>query len=433
MSKRGFSIYKRTDRRYEARIKLQDGRRKSIYAYTIRDLKEAVFRFIAEEGRKQDSKIASCFGNPEKDSKKKFEKPFQTGTAEVQPHKVSELAEKWLDAQALIDKESSVGTYGTNLRLYIVSKFGDRDIEEITAQECNEYFRELAAHGRLIAVKGRQTDEGGEREEKPLAISTVNGIIRLFLSLVKFAALQGLRPRFSTLPRLKKAVPADGSSPITDTKESDQPDKNRILTKAEKSRLEKYIKEHPSKTSLGVLLTMYTGIRIGELCALKWMDVDLKNKEIRIRHTLQRINDREKGGTKIIYTPPKSRSSIRTIPLIDAVVEAIRASYEDYEKCGPDAFFLTGEKDRFIEPRLMENKFAKLLKDAEVDRIRFHGLRHGFSTSCIEAGMDAKSVCELMGHSSPAITLAIYSHPSMEHKRENLNRIFSQEHLENCA
>ena len=445
------SIYVRSDRRLESRVTGKDGKRRSFYGYTQREVKRKVYGFIAEEfkdagpdANAPENCLQAGAGNgPESGSEDHSDSGSkscpQDHSGDNKTHgsdnrdaiknigisgKVADLAEKWLDVitKARYTKESSISIYSTNIRLYIVSKFGDRNIEDLTVEECDDFFRNLLAFGRRIALNGH--DAGSQ--SRPLKRNTVNGAIRLLNVLIAFSVDLGFHPQIGRLSLIKKEARVESASPVSSDTGGENVDKSRILTAEEKNRLEAFIKDHPDRINLGVLLTMYTGIRIGELCGLKWKDIDLKNKTIKITHTLQRIPNRKNGGTKVIFTPPKSRTSVRTIPLIDDVAEVIRLYYEDWEKLSPEAFFLTGESGKFIEPRNMENKFAKLLNDAGIDRIRFHSLRHGFSTFCIESGMDVKSVCEILGHSTPTITLSMYTHPSLEHKREGLNRIFGK-------
>lgn len=167
--------------------------------------------------------------------------------------------------------------------------------------------------------------------------------------------------------------------------------------------------------TLGYVVSIYTGIRIGELCALRWEDIDMTNKVIRINKTLQRIYIKSSvggGKTKIIITPPKSTKSIRVVPISKIV-------YELLTKMRPnngDFYLLTG-KLKYIEPRLYRKHYYKFLREHGLRIINFHGLRHTFATRCIETGADYKIVSELLGHSSIALTLNLYVHPHLEDKR----------------
>ena len=168
-----------------------------------------------------------------------------------------------------------------------------------------------------------------------------------------------------------------------------------------------------------MLICLYTGIRIGELCALQWDDISLEKKTLHIQKTMLRIQtDDENQKTKVVITPPKSSCSVRTIPVQDILVEYL-ARFEE----GPDAYLLTGSAEKYIEPRTMQNRFKSVLNKCGIHSANFHALRHTFATRCVEAGFDVKSLSEILGHSSVNITLNRYVHPTMEMKRSNMNRL----------
>lgn len=158
----------------------------------------------------------------------------------------------------------------------------------------------------------------------------------------------------------------------------------------------------------------------GGLCALRWEDISLQEQTIRIHQTLQRVQDKSNGlqKTKIVITTPKSASSIRTIPLPDNLVKILK----NY-KAVDSGYFLTNSLDRFIEPRTMQYRFKTVLKNSSVEPANFHSLRHTFATRCIELGFDVKSLSEILGHASVNITMNRYVHPSLELKKQNMQRL----------
>ena len=195
----------------------------------------------------------------------------------------------------------------------------------------------------------------------------------------------------------------------------------RVFSRGEQQRLNHYLCADLNLVNLGILLTLYTGLRVGELCVLQWADISLKEQDIYIRHTLQRIQtfqSREK--TKIIITEPKSASSIRHIPIPDSIMKLLK----EYERPDP-CFFLTGKPKEFIEPRTMENRFNTITRKCNISGSSFHTCRHTFVTQCVELGFDVKSLSEILGHANVAITMNRYVHPSMEFKLENMNRLSS--------
>ena len=127
------------------------------------------------------------------------------------------------------------------------------------------------------------------------------------------------------------------------------------------------------------------------------------------------VNDKK---TQIVITDPKSYSSIRTIPLPDFIMELLKKF-----QGSDNEYFLTGESERFIEPRTMQNHFKLYIKEAAIDNANFHSLRHTFATRCVELGFDIKTLSEILGHSSVKITLDKYVHSSFEQKRANMNKL----------
>ena len=181
-----------------------------------------------------------------------------------------------------------------------------------------------------------------------------------------------------------------------------------------------YLKQNPNPTSLGILLSLCTGIRLGELCALKWSDFSLEEREFHVNKTMQRLPNPDKFALKkttVEIGEPKSQSSVRTIPLPEKLMSYLRSAY-----CN-DAYILSGYKHYFIEPRTMENRFKVVLKKCGIKDTKFHTLRHTFATRCVEIGFDVKTLSEILGHASVSITLNRYVHPSMRTKHENMNRL----------
>ena len=172
-------------------------------------------------------------------------------------------------------------------------------------------------------------------------------------------------------------------------------------------------------TSSGILLSLYTGIRIGELCSLTIDDIDISINKLHVWRTLQRIPDRtsQKTKTKLIFTEPKTKKSKRDIPLPCFVVEKIKEM--NYSE---GSFLLSGTSTP-IEPRTLENRYKKFMEELNIAETTFHTLRHTFATRCVEAQFDIKTLSDLLGHSSVNITLNRYVHSSYQLKVENMNKI----------
>ena len=186
--------------------------------------------------------------------------------------------------------------------------------------------------------------------------------------------------------------------------------------------LENYIRKNINRITVGILICLYTGIRIGELCALKEGDIDLKNKKITIKKTLIRIKNLDNHSdnkTNVIIDNPKSSCSVREIPIPKFIVPILKdvCLKKDF-----DTFLLTGTK-RYVETRTYFNKYKKILNDLQLPNYNFHALRHTFATRCIENGCDPKTLSEILGHSSVKITLERYVHPSYDNKIKMMNKL----------
>lgn len=195
----------------------------------------------------------------------------------------------------------------------------------------------------------------------------------------------------------------------------------RVLSIEEQKKLTSVLMNDVNCVKFGILLSLYTGIRVGEICALKWECIDISLGVLSINETLQRIKDtsaKANKKTKIIVTSPKSDCSIRKIPLpsfIVAIAKSLQTSNSSY--------VLTGSSDKIIEPRTMQNHFKALLQECGILEANYHALRHTFATRCIEAGFDIKTLSEILGHSNVNITLNRYVHSSFELKIENMKKL----------
>lgn len=191
----------------------------------------------------------------------------------------------------------------------------------------------------------------------------------------------------------------------------------RVFTEFEQKRIEVSIGSCLKPHEIGVLICLYTGIRIGELCGLMWEDIDLESRMLHIRRTMQRIKTDvgAKNKTKIVYLPPKTEASYRSIPL-PLFLNNILTQYK--ESCDGQYVMMDGMK--IIEPRNLQYNFKKILERAGVADANYHALRHTFATRALENGFDAKTLSEILGHSSPTITLTKYAHSLYEHKKRKM-------------
>ena len=194
----------------------------------------------------------------------------------------------------------------------------------------------------------------------------------------------------------------------------------KILTQKEQKLLTAYLTKNIDLTKLAILFALYTGIRCGELCALKWGDIDLFNGIVSINKTMQRVQcDDENSKTKIIITPPKTTNSNRKIPIPKFLVSILKS----FNPKNENSYLLTGLEDKFIEPRQAQNIFNKCLSDCKIDKINFHALRHSFATRCIELGMDYKTLSEILGHANVSTTMNLCVHSSLTQKKKQMNKL----------
>ena len=196
----------------------------------------------------------------------------------------------------------------------------------------------------------------------------------------------------------------------------------QILNKLEYKKIVSYLKIHFSFKNLGILLCLSTGMRIGEICALKWRDVDINSGVINVRRTLQRIYtiENEKRFTELICDLPKTKCSIRDVPITDEIMKIVKP----FKKLAYDDFFVLSNCSKPIEPRTYRNYYKKLLNELGIENIKFHGLRHSFATRCIESKGDYKTVSTILGHSNINTTLNLYVHPNLEQKKKCVEQMF---------
>ena len=183
--------------------------------------------------------------------------------------------------------------------------------------------------------------------------------------------------------------------------------------------MEQHLKSDLSPTNIGILISLYTGLRIGEICALCWNDIDLNARTIYVRHTVSRVRSTsEECKTELILDEPKTASSKRIIPIPSPLFSVLL----DYSKEATSAFVVSNSES-FVSPRTYDARFHKLLRDCQIKGLSYHGLRHTFATRCIEAGVDVKSLSEILGHANVSITLNTYVHSSLEMKKSQLEKL----------
>lgn len=297
--------------------------------------------------------------------------------------KFGDLAMEWLEYKRNMVKESTYYNYMFIINKYLNPKLKDLNIKKLERFDYNNIFEEMS---------------------KKLSPKTIKDISNVLKAILKYA-IQTYKCNIN----LEKIV-----SPKVDIANL------KILSKKEKARLERRCLRENDLKSLGIIVCLYTGMRIGELCALKWEDIDLDARLIYIRRTLQRVYLGSSWSSKIIIGKPKTRSSIRSIPITSKLYELLSPLKKNYPS---DAFFLTGSNEKFLEPRNYQYIYKKILRKSNVREYKFHILRHTFASDCIEVGMDPKSLSEILGHANVNITLNRYVHSSIKIKKKYLEKL----------
>ena len=295
----------------------------------------------------------------------------------------TEWLEKWLDYYVRpYVKERTYQKYKSQVDLHIIPKIGDRDMADLSAVGLQEFVVSLSGKG--------------------LSANSVNGVITVLKSSLKRAEMLNL---------VEKQYTACIQRPKSREKQVE------CFSKTEQRKIEAYIFEKNKPKLLGIILCLYTGLRIGELMALEWSDVDLQNGMIKISKS---CHDAWKNGeyVKVIDTP-KTQSSERIIPLPKQLI----AYLKDWKKQATGDYVISDERRHGIPVRSYQKTFERVLNRLDIPHKGFHSLRHTFATRALECGMDVKTLSELLGHKNPTVTLKRYAHSMLEHKAEMMNRL----------
>ncbi len=373
MARTGENIYKRKDGRWEARyIAWYDGNGKAkykyLYARTYTEVKAKLLK-----AQKYTHLICDT------------EKTKDKGKYEF-------WLDEWLHTKRLGVKESTYIRYRNTIENHIKPELGKYPISKISTSLMEQFVIHKLQDGRIDGHGG-------------LSPKSMSDIIVIIKESFKYAQSYGVIVicSFDRISFKKNAQ------------------EMRVLSPLEEQRLLSVLFKDVDRYKLGVFICLYTGIRIGELCALQWKNISFSENAIKIEHTMQRLQREDLNAlqkTRIIVTEPKSFSALRTIPLPEFVIDVIKPFIGS-----PNAYVLSGECKTIIEPRTMQNRFKTYLDEGNIEEANFHSLRHTFATRCIEAGFDVKTLSEILGHSSVKITLDKYVHSSMQLKRNNMEKL----------
>lgn len=366
MPRKGENIYKRKDGRWEGRVRRENmlpGRRDYIYVYgkSYKEVKEKMLQVKARAAQ-------GCSGVPG----------------------MGEAACIWLEDRKGFWKPTTYAAYQQAVGKYIAPYLGEVRIDRIDNRTMENF----------VAVLRGEPGHGLSQNYLSYICAVV---IRVIAHVAKKYGLC-------------MAVP---ENPVMKNK------KGQIILPGEQalSALEEYLAADSGRdTSLGILVAFYTGIRIGELCGLRWEDVDLADSIIYVRRNVQRVPS-SSGGTKtrIAIQAPKSGDSVRIVP----IPPVLRPLLEKNRK-GGGCYVIGGNKYPWADPRTVQYQFRRALEKCGLGHFNFHMLRHAFASRCITKGFDVKSLSEILGHSDTRLTMNLYVHSTVQQKKELMDRFDTQ-------
>ncbi len=366
MPRRGENIYKRKDGRWEGRILQPDGKYRYFYAKAYREVKERMKRF------QEDSACAS----------------------QVQPDMLKTVAGQylsWIDGDVRHQiKASTYENYQYCAQKYIIPFFSQTKEVQMTVSSAAQFTAFI-----------RGNDAISESYQRKILTIFKTALRKLLKDAPNSAAiLEAVR-----MPRMES-------------------NEVQVFSTREQQLIERAALSAENQRALGLILCFYSGIRLGELCGLKWGDFDWEAGTMSVLRTVNRTKNFEQSESKTTLQvgAPKSRKSVRKIPLPASIVEQARALGFD-RKC-EDSYALSDDAEP-LDPRSYQKLFKKVLAQAGVKPRKFHAIRHTFATRALELGVDIKTISEILGHSSVSITLNIYAHSLLEQKKIAIDKFNS--------
>ena len=292
---------------------------------------------------------------------------------------IKEVACLWRKDKAQYVKLSTISAYSLILEKHILPAFGNNT--QLTEEEVQRFVLQKLQSG--------------------LSQKSVRDILVVLKMIQRFGSKRGY------------LSPQDWSIHFPTERENAN---LAVLTVSQQRKVMQYVSEHFTFRNRGIYICLCTGMRIGEVCALRWGDINLAAESINVQRTIERIYVviGEHRHTELIIGPPKTKNSIREIPVnrsLKQMLKPLRQLMND------NYYVLTGEATP-TEPRTYRNYYNRLMRQLELPPMKFHGLRHSFATRCIESHCDYKTVSVLLGHSNISTTLNLYVHPNLEQKRK---------------
>ena len=298
---------------------------------------------------------------------------------------VREIAAAWKEYKRPYVKQSTMAAYVLILENHVLPYFGDGD----------------SLHEQAVQAFVLQKLESG------LSVKTIKDILIVLKMVMKL----GVKNEWMNYYEW------DIKYPTTSTNKELE-----VLSVANHRKILNYIQSHFTFTGLGIYISLSTGLRIGEVCALKWSDINVTDGTITVSRTIERIYiiEGEKKHTELVINTPKTKNSCREIPMSKELLAMIKP----LKKVVNDDFYVLTNDERPTEPRTYRNYYKGLMAKLDIPKLKYHGLRHSFATRCIEAGCDYKTVSVLLGHSNISTTLNLYVHPNMEQKKRCITKMF---------
>lgn len=298
---------------------------------------------------------------------------------------ISQITDLWKEEKRQFVKKSTFAAYSLIVETHLQPAFGnltvvtEKDVQDFVLQKLN----------------------GG------LSQKTIKDMLIVLRMILKF----GAKKNYCVYAPIDVIFPTDRERQELE-----------VLSIANQKKIMRFVEDNFTFRNLGIFICLSTGIRIGEICALTWDDIDTDNGVIHIRKTIQRIYVKENGikKTELLIDTPKTATSMRDIPMIKDLYEILKPLKKVVNN---DYFVLTNEATP-TEPRTYRNYYKKLLDKLGIPPIKFHGLRHSFATRCIESKCDYKTVSVILGHSNISTTLNLYVHPNYEQKKKCIDKMF---------
>ena len=297
---------------------------------------------------------------------------------------INQIADLWKRDKKQYVKKSTYAAYVLLVQNHLLPYFGDKcRVEESDVQDF--VFKKL---------------------EEGLSQKTIKDILIVLKMILKFAVKHKFIEHFDI-----------------DIKFPSQQENNQleVLNRANQRKIMEYVENNFTFKNLGIFICLSTGMRIGEVCALTWEDVDVNNGVICVRKTIQRVYILDEGSryTELLIDTPKTKNSIRDIPMTQDLLRILKP----LKKIVNGEYFVLTNDSKPTEPRTYRNYYKRLMKRLGIPDLKFHGLRHSFATRCIEGKCDYKTVSVILGHSNISTTLNLYVHPNLEQKKKCINQM----------